>query len=286
MNQKLKKIRRSLWKNIWIIVISAVVFIMLILFIQYGSDIDDNTTNVIMALGAILSAFFMFLAFKETRKSNEIRLKEDEFQDLKKKVGELEIKANEKLFNDQTIKELSSTVNYSDSKLNNITYSNFIYPFHDLFAHIYNYTNYKECIELFSGTNRYKLNTIGHADDTLKLDVTFDTINKGISLLTTNYFRLYFLYEDIDASSILDERKKYLFNKLNRITDEFRYFFIDQIDKSDASFSTSQFDSTRFLKEFETFKADETKGIVKKTYSSFHSIRILVNYLHFRNKYA
>jgi len=40
----------------------------------------------------------------------------------------------------------------------------------------------------------------------------FKTINKAIALLTKNYFKLYFLYEDIDVSSVHEERKKYLFN--------------------------------------------------------------------------
>lgn len=279
-----RKVTRWLWKNKWIIFISIAIFVIIVLFILYGSDIDDNTTNVLMASGSMLSALFMFLAFKENRKSNEIKLKEDEFQDLKEKVHELETKANEKVFNEHIMMELSSALNYSDSELQNITYSNFIYPFHGLFAHIFNYTNYKTCIELFSGTNRYKLNKDNEVN-TLKLSEIFETINKAIALLMKNYFKLYFLYEDIDLSSVHEERKKYLFNKLNRITDEYRYFFIDIIDKSDVSFSTNQFDSTKFLKEFETFQIDETHKVVKKTYSSFHSMGILVNYLKFRTKY-
>lgn len=280
----LKKVIRWLWKNKWIIFISISIFVIIVLFILYGSDIDGNTTNVLISFGSLLSAFFMFLAFKETRKSNEIKLKEDEFQDLKEKVRELEIKANEQVFNEHIITELSSALNYSDSELQNSTYSNFIYPFHGLFAQIFNYTDYKTCIELFSGTNRYQLNK-DNEGNTLKLSGIFETINKAIALLMKNYFKLYFIYEDIDLSSVHEERKKYLFNKLNRITDEYRYFFIDKIDKSDLSFNTNQFDSTKFLKEFETFQIDDTHKIVKKTYSSFHSMGILVNYLKFRNKY-
>jgi hypothetical protein len=279
-----RKVTRWLWKNKWIIFISIAIFVIIVLFILYGSDIDDNTTNVLMASGSLFSALFMFLAFKENRKGNEIRLKEDEFQDLKERVHELEAKGNEKLFNEHIVMELSSTLNYSDSELQNITFTNFIYPFHGLYAHIFNYTNYKACIELFSGTNRYKLNKDNEVN-TLKLSEIFKTINKAIALLTKNYFKLYFLYEDIDVSSVHEERKKYLFNKLNRITDEYRYFFIDEIDKSDMSFNTNQFDSTKFLKEFETFEIDETHKLVKKTYSSFHSMGMLVNYLKFRTKY-
>jgi hypothetical protein len=284
MRQGLKRGRLWFWKNKWIILIFIVIFVIIVLFILYGSDIDNNTTNVLMAFGSMLSAFFMFLAFRETRKSNEIKLKEDEFQDLKEKVHDAEITSTERIFNEKIIKELSSTLNYSDSELQKLTYSNFIYPFHGLFTQIFNNTNYKKCIESFSGTNRYQLSTV-NIEDTKKLTGTFETINKAIALLMKNYFRLFFLYEEINISSILEERKKYLFNKLNSITDEYRYFFIDEIDKSDASFNINQFDSTKFLKAFETFQIDETNRIAIKSYSSFHSISMLVNYLKFRNRY-
>lgn len=75
MNKKVftnpvKSFYKFLQNNVSSIAILIFIIIVVVLIDVYGTDISTNTINVILAVGAAASTYFLYLAFKENKQSN------------------------------------------------------------------------------------------------------------------------------------------------------------------------------------------------------------------------
>ena len=84
----MKRIIEWFLKNRFVISAFLSIVIIALLIIIFGVHIDVNSVNILLAFAAVVSTFFLFMTFWETRKANDIKIYEPVFDDLNKKVIE------------------------------------------------------------------------------------------------------------------------------------------------------------------------------------------------------
>jgi hypothetical protein len=264
-------------------------FIMLIsyLLIKVGTKIDNNTANILLAVGGVASTFFLYLTFRENRKSNELKIIEDVYKDLKHEVIDKELKSQKQVFSELNINELNRILNYPKLYFHNIVFSDFVYNFHPLFLHIKDNTSYNEYMTMLVDNNKpVLLKDKLYIDEASKMSNAFNIIRYGIKDILHNYVELLMVYESINESSLEEKQKIYLIKKLNEITSVYYYFFKTPKDEFFNAYPNAQylFDCCTLLKEFKLFTFNENNSISKCT-TPFESISYIKDYTKIKEKY-
>jgi hypothetical protein len=87
-----------LLKKMTSIVIFIIIIAVAILIDVYGTDIPVNSVNVLLAVAAVFSTFFLYLAFNESRISNALKRSELIIDQIDKDINAFDIKSKESIF--------------------------------------------------------------------------------------------------------------------------------------------------------------------------------------------
>jgi hypothetical protein len=119
--------------------------IITVLIYLYAVDIPKNVVDVLLGVAAISATFFTYLTFKESRRSNEIKLYEDYYGDYKKYADAEDAKMNDKIFT-QTGKLLTDQIHNYSGDFSKMTLAKYLYTAPRLFSAINKNYTYKKYI--------------------------------------------------------------------------------------------------------------------------------------------
>lgn len=203
----------------------GIILIILIapLYLVYFSDyINDKSVNILIAIAAIVSTCFLYLAFRESKKSNKLKVYDVELQYLEKRVNEQEKISQEKLFSSSDIQYIASIFPSSHNILIRIQVSRFVDSLSDLLSLIEKHPYYQEILKKYpSNGSVLKLEDKNNIKIT-ELSTTFGKIqDRFIEVTFSNFMEKSNLYKSIHYSSILSEHKELFINRLNNVSWDF-----------------------------------------------------------------
>ena len=200
--------------NVLIIILIAPLYIL-----YFGESISDKIVSILTSIAAIASTFFLFLAFKENRKSNKFKMVEYLYSELESKVIVAEKKAKDPVYTENT-ETICRELNFPKNDLMKITFSKFIWGISNLLSHLEKDLIYLKYKKLTISNLKTKLN-----DESMNEIKNIEFIVTGIweSLLnlTMYYKSLNQLYLSIDKFPIDIELKILLFERLKVLSPEY-----------------------------------------------------------------
>jgi len=117
----MKKILEFITKQILAILVLFFIVVIGLYIIEFAGYVSDKAERILTVFAAISSTFFLFLAFLESRKSNELKTQEHFYFELEKQVAEIEEKSSHLVFQD-TVYLLRLDYPISIQKFNQIKY--------------------------------------------------------------------------------------------------------------------------------------------------------------------
>jgi hypothetical protein len=207
------------YNSIGIILIILIAPLYIIYFSNY---LDDKSVNILIAVAAIVSTYFLYLAFRESKKGNELKVLEAELQYLEKRVYEQEKISQEKLFSDSDIQYIESIIPGSHQILTRIQFSRFVDSLTDLLSLIEKHPNYQEVLHKYSSNSSVLKPEDKNNTKLIELSTTFGIIQNRFNEVTfSNFMEKSNLYNSIHYSSILREQKELFINRLNKVSWDF-----------------------------------------------------------------
>jgi hypothetical protein len=284
----LKSVSKWLMKNLSSILIFTFIIILAVLIDIYGTDISTNTVNVIVAVAAGASTFFLYLTYKESKKSNDLIIYKSVFDELNNKVTEKILKANAQVFSNENSKYILETINSDNISVEFVTYSLFIFDIFDVITFIKTKTKYADYIKLLDNKESAVIPSKYISFTELnKQSLLINIIHNGIFLIIINYIEIYFIYNSIHTSSLHKSQKSLLINKLNSITDNELYYLIKAILNEPVSGDEDiqeLYECCNELKQFVFFDLGVPNKIIKSD-SNFDYISPAFDYTKIKAQY-
>ena len=95
---------RSDLKSIGAVQIILIILIVPLYIIFLGDYLNSQAINILIALAAIVSTCFLYLAFRESKKANDLKRNEPVFENFKSEIVEIETKSKECIFSEEALK--------------------------------------------------------------------------------------------------------------------------------------------------------------------------------------
>ena len=267
-------------KNVSIINTLLLIIIISLLIINFGILLSDKSIDILVALAAITSTFFLFLAFKESKKANDYNTSQPLFEEFDHQIEQFKAIAKDDLFSDFTKSYINRYIKKDLLKNNEITYSKFIYPLKNLYKEITKTAIYDQYMSKLG----FAKSTLipNDTDDIIlvqSMTIIFQGIQISILLLFNNYKRIYRLYESIDKSVLFISQKQILFTRLDKLYQEYEIISKAMIDKDPElekviSFNTFKIDND-LIDRFSINFHDQMKNI----YDNIKKIKSDGNYI-------
>jgi hypothetical protein len=221
------------------LVFLAICVIVLLLMDIFKSNSNIGAKEIVTAVAAITSSFFLYLSFRENRKRLDILIHEPDFNILEKQVSEQEQKVNEEVFT-YKLNDITNPLNYPGENLKRIKYNDFCISIYGLFSHIQSLDSYKKCILLLNNQDKVKLNW-NDVPAAQRLSNALHTVELNISFLFDYYADLMFLFDSIEKSLIIRERKVSLFKRLNKLHREYSLLLEDYYNENGIGYKLREF---------------------------------------------
>jgi len=202
---------RSDLKSISAFQIILIILIVPLYIIFLGDYLNSQTINILIALAAIVSTCFLYLAFRESRKANELKRNEPLFENYKNEIAELEAQSRECIFTEDALQFLSDQIKFKVDFLKMFTFGRFLSPFLRLFTLLNSNENYKNILNCIGDSKQACIDN-GISQD---MGSALNKIYIAIIRLSSYYSKTHFLYSSIDRSEIDTKHKILLFEKLN-----------------------------------------------------------------------
>lgn len=231
MNKKVftnpvKSFYKFLQNNVSSIAIFIFIIIVVVLIDVYGTDISTNTVNVILAVGASASTYFLYLAFKENKKSNvlikeqnKILQAQSKYNDYRNEINELREKGNRLIFSDNDSKFIADKYNAPLSETNYFNFFQMIYTFYSIIEndschqkYIKNLTSDK-IIDIIDENDYFKLDNLIHLHKIIK--TAFINERSWIREIMEKYSEI------LSYNFITNLYKKQLFSDLDEICESY-----------------------------------------------------------------
>jgi|WetSurMetagenome_2_1015567.scaffolds.fasta_scaffold00003_234 hypothetical protein len=254
----MNKVSNWLRKHLTEILVFLLIIVIVLYIINFSEAISNKAVDIIVAISATFSTFFLFLAFRESKLSNELKINEPILNQIEKKTLEKESKATQPVFIEYN-RELNNPLLPTSVALNQSTYSNFLRPLYQTLIDIQEDSGYMNLLKVVKTTNKpVVLSDRYTIDEASRYARAFRVLRLGIRALVYNYIEIYFIYDSINASSLPIQQKKYLYDRLDPISHDFFYFF-----KTKSIQESNDFELTSFLKEFIWFDINADNQIYK-----------------------
>ena len=263
------------YNNAFVIILIILVAPLYIMF--FGEYLNEKTKNILTACAAIFSSCFLFLAFRESKKGNELKTQEHFYTILEKQVSEVGLIAKNKVF------AFISGVHYPEfyelnlikSNLEKVRYNFFIYPLKDTLKTIEINDQYRRCVKLIGNEKSKPL------DEQTKIDLkhitdTMGYIQKYISKIFMFYSDVWQLYDRIDTFTINIDLKKLLVARLNATINE--YFLLFDEAKEFAEMN-------KFISKFAFFEISNN-NLIRKECALHLEVKVFIHNIDaVKNKY-
>jgi hypothetical protein len=254
------------YSNVFLVILVILIVPLYIIF--FGEYINEKIKNILTACAAIFSSCFLFLAFRESRKGNELKTQEHFYTILEKQVTEVESIAKNKVFSSASgvVYPEFYELNLIKSNLEKIKYNFFIYPLRDALKTIEINDHYRRCIKLI-GTEKSKPLDEQTKGDLKHITDTLVYIQKYISKIFMYYSDVWQLYDRIDTFTINIELKKLLIARLNATINE--YFLLYDVAKEFAEMN-------KYISDFAFFEITNATLVSEKC--SLHvDVKVFIN---------
>ena len=200
MMPKLRRIYRKCqkhWTGFMITVFILAISIYLYNKLSTAENESKNINDLIISFSAVATVFFMYLTFRQTKISNDIKYKEADFNRLYRKVNNCRDSLNKPI-----IFIAKGQLNHTE--LDNITYGSFLIPLFQYITNLKRTSEYDKCNRLFNGTDSIDFNGVE--------PIILELQNFKIALLSIHsyYFELSMLINEIDSSECHFLQKKAL----------------------------------------------------------------------------
>lgn len=275
----MKRLLKWFRKFINEILVLLLIIVIALYIIYFAESVSEKAIDLLVALAAIVSTFFLFLAFWQSKLSNDLKINEPFLNQIEKKILEKETKAKQ-LVMVEFNKELSQALKTSSIAIQDLSYSSFIFPISTALSHFQENTIYSKFLDLIEGSNKPVLIRDKYdVDDATNISLAFMVLRRGIRAIVYNYIEIYFIYETIDNSSLPIKQKKYFIDRLNEIMHDFNYFFKKQPIEGSATC-----DSVKFINGFVMFDINSSNQIFRCT-NSFEILKTGFDYTLITDKY-
>jgi hypothetical protein len=285
----MEKIFNWLSKYLLEVLVLVMIVVIALYIIHFAESISDKVEKIITAFAAVVATFFLFLAFREAKKANDLKVYEPVFNELNKKVSEKELKANTKVFADEHILLIEKALNSNETTLDFVFYSNFVYCFLQTFSLIKSNTKYSDYIKLLDDKNLVKISTdLFDVNELKRAAFVLKILQGGLLLIIMNYIEIYFIYDSVQSSSLLTSQKKLLINRLNKtVDDEFFYILnsLRNIPIAGDEYDDELYESCKELRNFQFFMLLGENEIIKHK-SDLEYISTEFDYTRIREQYA
>lgn len=221
----IKKIINWVFKGENIPIVIIIIFIIPLYVIFFANYVNEKTVEFLIAIAAIVSTIFLYLALRENWIANRLKAIEPKFNDLINEVQKLEEKSYKCIFSETHC--ISSRINYPDDFASGTNYLNFVNLL-NLYNAIRIDTSYKYCIEKLGNNDEIVI----VFDEKIKgLDLVMNQFIEGNRNIMSFLFSISFLYGEIDKSELINTQKKYLFDKMNILYKNFSTFYKTMMEK-------------------------------------------------------
>lgn len=269
------------WVRDYLIEILVLLLIVLIVLyiIEFAGFISNKAINFLVASAAVISTFFLFLAFRQNKLSNDLKINEPILNQFEKKVLEKETKSQQLVLMNLN-KEEGNPLLPSSIALQWTTYAHFLQPLSSTLKAIQENSIYRELLKLIEESNLpVEINDQKKLDDAIRASLAFRTLREGIRLIVYNYLDIFFLLHSIDESSLHEKQKSYLVNRLDKLLRDFYFFF-----KSQDNVSSSDYLLTQYIKEFKWFDITTQDELISCT-TSFDNLSLGFDFTQIVEKY-
>jgi hypothetical protein len=230
----MEKITSWFLKNVSVLNTLLILIVIALLIIDFGIYLTDKSIDILILMAAISSTFFLFLAFRESKKANDYNISQPLFEEFEHQIRDLKLKSEEDLFNDFTIKYINRYVKNELVEPHDFTFSKFIFPLKDLYTEIAKTTLFNQCIERLGLAESASIPDDKDTLDKVKsFTILFQTIQISVLYLYHNYARIFGLYKSIDQSILFKIQKQILFAKLDKLCSEYEIISTAIINKDE-----------------------------------------------------
>jgi hypothetical protein len=198
------------------ILVILLIIVIGLYIINYAESFSSKAVNLITSIAAAISTFFLFLAFRQSKLSNDLKISEPFFNKIVKEISDIENKSNENAFSDPSGKLVSQHINYSDIKIRDFTYQNFAVSLLDLITHIEDNTKYPIIIDSLLNKRALDIKDVT-AEDYKGIRTVLDRIRFYHASFMLLYTKIYMKYSEIHNSDLNLKHKKFLFEKLDKL---------------------------------------------------------------------
>jgi hypothetical protein len=245
------------------ILVLLIIIVIALYIIKFANVVTDKAETLITSFAAIASTFFLFLAFRESKLNNKLKLNEPFFRMFENEISELKIKSDNPIF-PQT-KGLSYSLNYPESDLKDIKFKNISNSIPILLLHVLNNTKYFDYLKILN-TNYV---TDPNDEEVKRLCFGLTRIWLGFQSVVLYYSEVLLRARMIEQSNLEDEQKKYLLNQLD-------YINYDLVQLHDDIKNKNAFGN--IAKDFVIFDYDTKDTLIKSDFELDFNLIIEIHY--------
>jgi hypothetical protein len=253
----MKKIISWFLRNVSILNSFLLINVIALLIIDFGIHLETASIEILLAIAAITSTFFLYLAFKESKKANDYNISQPLFTEFENHIEEQKSKAHENLFSEFTVNYLNRYIKKGLIEINETTYSNFTYPISKIYSEIIKTTLYNQYMSRLDYAESVSLLPDNRdLEDVQRFVIIFNDIHIGILHLLFNYNMILNMYNSINQSTLFKIQKEILFARLDVLC--FEYDLISEAIKNDKP-------DYKQLINFKTFEIKEDNLVVRSS---------------------
>lgn len=200
--------------------------------IWIGNNIIKNIIDLFVGFAAIFTTFFMYLTAKETKKSNDLRIADVEYDRFQKRIDELEAKYKIfDLISDDDVKFINSEFGIFPMKNPKIKYTRFPLVLTELKELIEKHPDYIKCKELLNKEISVVLVDSLLIQNVPKLTKALEILESSLVWIEVSSLELLLLFNEIKYSTLFEAQRKVLVLKLWSFTNEFSFVYDSYIKK-------------------------------------------------------
>jgi hypothetical protein len=233
--------------------------------IKFAPSVSDKAEKLIASFAAVAATFFLYLAFMESKKSNELATQEHYYFELEKQIIEIERIAEKRVFNDSSIIKLSE-IKFPVQILETIRYANFIYGIKGLYSHLEIDKSYQKCKSLIGDIKSIEIDNQTMQELRYIINL-MSFLNDQLGKLLIYYTDVTDIYGRIDSFKLSRDLKKLLIARLNATMTEYFLLFEPQNEYIELA------------KYFTNFYFYQSKGntLIKKGVGVHVEVRVFYN---------
>jgi hypothetical protein len=209
--------------------------IALLLMNLFANSDRISVKDILTAGASVASTFFVFLAFRQTKLSNELKISDAEYHYLDRIITAQETKAEICVFSSDDIKYINSSIGINIKNLEAITYVFFIDGFNIVFRILGRNGVFKKSMEILDGKRTASMpDDELFAIDALRLSTVISRIRSTVTdKILYNFVELFSLYNQVHNSALIYSHKKLLINRLDAISTDYSAFNRTDLDEEE-----------------------------------------------------